>query len=123
MQSARTQLELVAHLSRWLAGQRLEVAALSPATVDGYLAARRDAGYRTLLSAKALEPLLVYLRGVGVVPVVADPALTPVDVLLECFRHYLLGERGLVVRAVRGYVDLVRPFVTGRSMLAWRGAM
>ncbi|MGH3832724.1 MAG: tyrosine-type recombinase/integrase [Pseudonocardiaceae bacterium] len=33
---------------------------------------------------------------------------------MERYRGYLLVERGLVVKASRGYVDLVRPFIAGR---------
>ena len=43
--SARLQLQLMAHVSRWLASERLDAAALTPAAVDRFLAARRAAGY------------------------------------------------------------------------------
>jgi hypothetical protein len=43
--SAGGQLRLAAHLSRWLAGEGVEVAALTPAVVAEFLAARRAAGY------------------------------------------------------------------------------
>jgi hypothetical protein len=111
--SAGKQLELAAHLSRWLDSEGMDVAALTPPVVDVFLVARR-ACYRTLRSPKALEPLLRYLRHLGVVPPVAvDSVSTPVDVLVERFRRYLLAERGLTVAAARGYVDLIRPFVAG----------
>jgi site-specific recombinase XerD len=113
--AACKQVELAAHLSRWLAEHRLDATVLTPSTVDSYLAARRAAGYRTFRSPKALQPLLAYLRRLGVAPVVVtDTAAMPVEGLLERYRRYLLVERGLVDRAARGYVDLVRPFVTAR---------
>jgi site-specific recombinase XerD len=113
--SARTHLQLAAHLSRWLAGQGLDPTALTPSTVDRYLAARRASGYRAFRSLKALQPLLVYLRRLGAAPaVMPDSASTPVEVMLERYRRYLLVERGLVVKAACGYVDLVRPFVCER---------
>ncbi|MBA3807731.1 MAG: tyrosine-type recombinase/integrase [Solirubrobacterales bacterium] len=113
---AAYQLRLMAHLSRWLAGEGLEPADLSAAAVGEFLAARRAAGYRTLCSPRALEPSLEYLRGMGVVP--AEPAVvacTAVDVLLERYRCYLLSERGLAAVTVRGYADMVRPFLAGRA--------
>lgn len=111
--SAGKQLELAAHLSRWLDAESLDVAALTPPVVDVFLVARR-ACYRSLRSAKALEPLLSYLRRLGVSPTIAvDSVSAPVDVLVERFRRYLLAERGLTVAAARGYVDLIRPFVAG----------
>ena len=64
--SAEDQLRLMAHLSRWLAEQRQEPAALTPEMVGRFLGARR-AGYVRLTSRRALAPLLDYLRGLGVV--------------------------------------------------------
>jgi site-specific recombinase XerD len=112
--SARGQLELAAHLSRWLAEQHLEVADLTAQVVESFLTARRAAGYRAYRSAKALVPLLAYLRACDVVPL-EPPAMPagPAEVLLEEFGRYLLVERGLEARVIRGYLDLVRPFVAG----------
>lgn len=114
--SAANQLRLMAHLSRWLAAQGLDSAGLAPAGVAGFLAARRAAGYTQWLSVRGLEPLLGYLREVGVAPrPVAPVVVAPVEVLLERYRGYLIGERGLTAATVRGYVDLVRPFLAARA--------
>lgn len=114
--SARGQLGLAAHLSCWLAGQGLDGAALTPAVAAEFLMARRSAGYTAYRSLKALSPLLGYLRGLGVTPVpVAEVPQGPVEVLLERYRRYLVGERGLRAPTARGYLDLVRPFVVGRA--------
>src|SRR5207244_1104230 len=73
------------------------------------------AGHSTLRSSRALEPLLVHLRELGVVPpAAAVVAATPAEELLERYRRFLFGERGLATGTVRGYVDIVRPFLTGR---------
>jgi integrase/recombinase XerD len=114
--SAREQLGLVAHLSRWLAGEGLDASMLTPAVVAQFLVARRGAGYTAYRTPRALSPLLGYLRGLGVtpLPVVSGPE-GPVEVLLERYCRYLVGERGLGVPTARGYVDLVRPFVVGRA--------
>jgi site-specific recombinase XerD len=110
--SARCQLGLAAHLSRWLAAAGLGTDALTGLRVEEYLAARRAAGYTAYLTPKALAPLLGYLRGLGVAPQAerAAPA-TPAEVLLEEYRCYLLAERGVQAEVARGYLDSVRPFV------------
>jgi integrase/recombinase XerD len=114
--SARLQLQLMAHLSRWLAGERLDAVALTPAVVERFLAARRAAGYGNHRTARGLAPLLGYLRAAGAAPPSAPAvASTPVDALLERYRRYLLVERGLSAGTVRGYVDVVRPFLAGRA--------
>jgi integrase/recombinase XerD len=113
--SARGLLGLAAHLSRWLAGEGLDVAALSAATVDRYVAGRRAAGYTAYLTPKALRPLLDYLRELEVVPTLAESRPEGrAEWLLERFRGYLLAERGLRVKVARGYLDLVRPFVVAQ---------
>jgi integrase/recombinase XerD len=114
--SARCQLGLAAHLSRWLAAAGLDTAALTTAVADAYLAARRAAGYSAYLTPKALVPLLGYLRGLGVAPQAEVPALlTRADRLLADYRGWLLTERGLGVKVARGYVGSVRPFVAAHA--------
>src|SRR5689334_280208 len=110
--SARAQLGLAAHLSRWLAAAGLGTMALTAPVAEEYLAARRAAGYTAYLTQKALAPLLGYLRELGVAPEaeIAVPA-TQAEALLERYRRYLLAERGLREKVARGYVDSVRPFV------------
>jgi len=116
--SARLQLQLMAHLSRWLASERLDAAALTPAVLERFLAARRAAGYANHRTPKAVAPLLAYLRGLGAAPPLPTAAAaTPVEALLELYRRYLLVERGLAEGTVRGYVDVVRPFLAERASL------
>jgi integrase/recombinase XerD len=114
--SARLQLQLAAHLSRWLAGEGVDASMLTPGVVAQFLVARRAAGYTAYRSPKGLSPLLGYLRGLGVTPLpVAAVPQGPGEILLERYRRYLVGERGLGAPTARGYVNLVRPFVAGRA--------
>jgi integrase/recombinase XerD len=114
--SAQKQMGLAAHLSRWLGDAGLGVADLTTPVVGGFLAARR-ATYRDLLTAKALVPLLGYLRGLGVAPQLESRAPQSVAaVLLECYRCWLLAERGVGVKVACGYVDAVRPFVAAHAV-------
>jgi site-specific recombinase XerD len=113
--SATFQLQLMAHLSRWLSGETLDSRRLSPGVVDRFLDARRGAGYTNYLSSKAMQPMLEYLRRLGValspIPQVAEG---PLEVCLERYRRYLTVERGLATKTIRGYVDAVQPFLCGR---------
>ena len=114
--SARLQLQLMAHVSRWLASERLDAAALTPAVVERFLVARRAAGYANHRTAKSLAPLLGYLQAAGAAPPPPpEVASTPLEALLERYRHYLLAERGLSSGTVCGYVQVVRPFLAGRA--------
>jgi len=106
------QVGLVTALSGWLAAEGVAAAGLSSEVAERFCAARRAAGYTDRATIRALDPLLGYLRGLGVAPPASTLAPAgPVEELLSNFRRYLEHERGLVPAAARGYVDKVRPFV------------
>lgn len=114
-QPAAQQLRLLAHVSRWLAGEGKDAAGLNAAAVAAFTGSRRAAGYATHVADSSLRPVLVYLRALGVVP--AQEVLAPdglVEVALARYRRYLSVERGLNAVTVRVYVDAVRPFLAGR---------
>ena len=114
--SAAVQVRLMAHLDRWLTREDLDAAGLIPARVEAYFAERREAGYVGERTARALRPLLDYLRQLGAVPVVS-PAVpcTPVDRLLARYRDYVRVERGLSEATVELNVRMVRPFLLQRA--------
>ena len=64
------QVGLAAHLSRWMAGAGAEPGDLTVQVAERYASARRAAGYSSYRSVHALEPLVGYLRGLGVAPAV-----------------------------------------------------
>jgi hypothetical protein len=92
--SAALQLGLMAHVSRWLEEAGLVAEQLSATEAERFVAARRVAGYTSHTSAKGLEPLLGYLRGLGVVPLAEEPVLSAAELLLARYRDYLIVERG-----------------------------
>jgi hypothetical protein len=92
---AATHLLLMAQLSRWLEETGLDAAELIPERPQEFLRANHAKGYRFPRSAEGLVPLLECLRGAGVVLASPVGVLTATGELLERFRLYLLGERGL----------------------------
>lgn len=112
--SAVVQLRLMAHVSRWLEAERLEVGDLSPERVESFLLARRQVGYTGLRTSEAMVPLLRFLRASGVVPVpVPVAAGSAIEVLLAAFSRYLLSERGLAASTAAAYLARVDRFITG----------
>jgi integrase/recombinase XerD len=99
-----------------MAHEGVAASALTPQVVAAYFVARRAAGYSYMRSTAALEPLLGYLRQLGVTtaPPPAAAASDPVELLVERYRGYLLGERGVSAKTARDYIAVVRPFLAGR---------
>lgn len=115
LNAVSNQLQLMAHVSRWLASQSLGVEDLTGERVEEFLAARRAAGYRLWCSLKGVAPLLAHLDRLGVLPVCAPAiASTPADELVERYRVYLVEERGLAVGTVTGYVHVAGLFLATR---------
>ena len=104
-------MRLMAHVSQWLTAESLGAADLACAT-ERFLRARRVAGGTTHVTGRGLQPLLAYLRRVGVVPA-ASPAVPigPVEITLVRYQDYLTRERGLGAATARGYVHAARPFL------------
>ena len=75
--AVRKHTGLVAGLSGWLATENLTASGLSSEVVERFCAARREAGHTYLLTIKALDPLLGYLRGLGVAPPASPAAVRP----------------------------------------------
>jgi site-specific recombinase XerD len=110
--SIRQQLGLISQLSRWLTAEGLGAKGLTELEAERFLAARRARGVRLFRSLLALEPVIGYLRGLGVAPLPAALApSTPVDEVVERYRRYLLVERVLTPGSVRTYLQSVRPFL------------
>jgi site-specific recombinase XerD len=107
--TVENQLWLMAHLSRWLDEQGVEPSAFAAEAAERFRRARRER-YSHLTGARALEPLLGYLRGLGLVP---QPGRvdTPVERLLADYRDYLVRERGLVAGSVRLRERVARAFL------------
>ena len=104
--SAAGQLQVMAHLSCWLAQQDRPAGDLAPAMVDRFLLARRTAGYRRWLSARGIAPLLEYLETAGLaLPAASAEPPAPGGDVLTGFREYLVTERGLAASTVRNYLD------------------
>jgi len=108
VRSAEVHLLLMARMSRWLGQVPLDPGELGPAEVDEFLSWNHAEGYRFPKSARGAMPLLVFLRGLGVVPELPAPALSASEQLLRRFRVHLATERGLTEGTICNYVHAGR---------------
>ena len=113
--AAAKQLQLMAHLSRWMSAHGLEPAALRRIEIERFVRERR-ASHAQLASARGLEVLLGYLRRLGTVPAAGSrEAARPAGGLLDRYADYLLVRRGLSPETVRGYCNTARAFLAERQ--------
>jgi integrase/recombinase XerD len=103
---------VVAHLSRWLEQEQLAPSGLAPEELERFVECRRREGYRRWLSVGSLRLVLDYLRGIGVVPLAAQPPRGPVDEVLEDYRRFLRVERGLAARTIVMHESVGRRFLS-----------
>ena len=114
---ARKQIWLLNHLSNWLACEGLGVEELGAKEVERFQRDRYAAGYRFLPSIRAMQPILNYLRGLGIATVVSSlPATGVLEAAIEKYRSYLTVERGIQNETACRYIDLMRPFLQTRVL-------
>jgi integrase len=113
--AAKKHLLLLADLSRWLAREGICAGELAVASAEGFFRRRRAQGRANLRTPRSLDPLLAYLRQLGVLEARPRSVLTdPVEMFLDGYHGYLGVERGLVEGTARFYVHVARLFVSER---------
>lgn len=106
--TAGMQLQLMAHVSRWLDGRGLGVGDLTPERVEEFVWDRRSAGYSSHVSRRSLVALSGYLTRLGALGPFPTAVATPEDVVLDAYRRHLRTDRGLTATTIDSYVDIAR---------------
>ena len=113
-------LHLLAHLGRWLEATELAVHDLTEERAAAFVRHRARLGYKALRSARALQPILSFLRTNGVVPEARRLDETAVERFVAEYAAYLARDRGLAQTTIHIYVVHVRRFVQEeRPRLDW----
>ncbi len=108
-----THMGMLGHLSCWLEDVGLGLDGLTDDRMTEFLAVRRHGGDRGLVTVFGIAPLLVYLRGLGVVPACSRPLpVGPGAAFLERYRNYLVSERGMAPQGVVRYEKVAELFVS-----------
>ncbi len=109
--SAQTHLLFMNRLSIWLEVTGLDPGALSVVRIEQFVSADSTPRRRFPKSSRGTEPLINFLRREGVVPEAPVAVLTTVAGLVEQFRLYLVGERGLGAGTITNYLHTARLFL------------
>jgi hypothetical protein len=104
-------LAMAGDLGRWMDARDVAGSDLDRVVVAEFRDAMRSAGMRNVPGAHGLDRLLQYLEHEGVRAASAVPA-TPVEELVQRYRRWLVGDRGLAEATVERYVKLARLFLT-----------
>jgi site-specific recombinase XerD len=107
-------LAMAGDLGRWMDARDVAASDLNRVVVAEFRDAMRTSGMRNVPGARGLDRLLQYLEHEGVLAPSAVPA-TPVEELVQRYRRWLVGDRGLAKATVERYVKLARLFLTQRS--------
>jgi site-specific recombinase XerD len=113
-QTVRVMLRDLSRLGRWMDAEDVQIGVLTVTGVEAWLAARRAAGGYRVPPVRALRALLSYLGEAGVMGAEEPLGLSPVEALVNGYRHWLIADRGLAAMTVLRYESLARRFLTGR---------
>ena len=112
--TVRNMLKELGQVGRWLTTQGLDVWQLDEDRIAAFMLFRRGSGYRRVPGARAMVPLLSYLREVGLAPA-RPPAVTPLGVLLGEYRCWMVLERNLSPGTVIRYENTARRFLSEQA--------
>ena len=112
---ARTQLLLVADLSKWLQRRRLTAADLDGPLLDRYLRDRKSRQHAARGNRSALQKLMALLREHGIDAKQAPSGAPSMHQRIEEeYRRYLVQERGLSAASVHNYLPVVQKLLSER---------
>ena len=116
--TARYMLKHLGQVGRWLAVEGLTVGQLDEDRIAAFRASRRLAGYRCVPGARAMLPLLSYLREVDLAPPMRPALSTVMGELLGQYGSWMVSERNLAAGTVLRYVNTARRFLLEQAFNA-----
>lgn len=108
------ELRFLSVLGRWMVAEDLEVGQLDGEVIAAFVDAHRADGRVAAVVARGSRSLLIYLRELGAVGPEPDDPLTALGELIEEYRQWLVGDRGLSSLTVARYVALATRFLGER---------
>lgn len=108
--TVQSLLKELGQVGRWLPVAGLDIAELSPASLEVFRTYRRQAGYRRVPGSRGLRLMLTFLQESNVVPPTRPP-VGPLTLLLTQYRDWLIGDRGLAPATVLRYETTASRFL------------
>jgi site-specific recombinase XerD len=115
LNSIRSQIVVIADLSRWLQQKHIAVPTLDSNVMDRFVKTRRRQGGVRRGDGRTLDRMLALLRQEGVVKPERERTVeNSRQRVLNGFQHYLLQERRLSPATPHNYVPLIDQFLSER---------
>ncbi len=112
--SIRTQVVVIADLSRWLQHKHISLQDLDGKAVDRFLQHHQRQSRVCRGDAGILSRFLAWLGQTGVVEQHREPVESPRQNVTHRFGRYLLQERGLSTATLQNYVPFIDQFLSER---------
>ncbi len=112
--TAEHELRFLSVLGRWMAAEDLAVRQLDEDVIAACVAAHSAEGRIASVVARGSRSLMIYLRGLGVLSPERGEPVTPLGELIEEYRQWLVGDRGLAPLTVARYLALATRFLGER---------
>ena len=116
--TVRGLLKVMGRLGRWMETADVGPERLCVDDVEAFCRSLRPRSNGRVPRLRSIDPLVVYLRDVGVLDAPQLPPETPVSELLVAYRSWLIAERGLASATVLRYENAARRFLEERFAVA-----
>jgi site-specific recombinase XerD len=115
LNSIRSQIVVIADLSRWLQQKHIAVPTLDSNVIDRFVKTRRRQGGVRRGDGRTLDRMLALLRQEGVVKPERERTVeSPHQRVINGFQHYLLQERRLSPATPHNYLPVIDQFLSER---------
>ena len=112
--TVRGLLKVMGQLGRWMDAQGVADNGLANADIASFCRFSDSRSARRGPRLRSADPLVSYLRDVGVLEPLSIAPVTPVEELLAGFRSWMIAERGLAAGTVLRYENTARRFLNER---------
>lgn len=113
--TVRNMLKDLGQVGVWLTEAGLEPSQFDEQRAAQFLATRQARGCRRVPGLRGMRPLLSYLRQAGVIGLAA-PLSSPLALLLEQYRGWMVAERGLAPMTVLRYENTATRFLSEHAV-------
>ncbi len=116
--TVRGLLMVMGQLGRWMQADLADGEQLTDQHIEVFVESLRSRGDQRVPRLRSTDPLVAYLRDVGVLEPRPVEPVRPVEEVVVGFRSWMIAERGLAAGTVLRYENTARRFLNERHAVA-----